>query len=200
MTRIGTYMNLKINFYFSYFHLNFNQHLIFNFRYKCNNYRTDFMVVKYSFFPSLQQWTLSEIMLIGFKTGIPLSRVYIRERSWDPQFFDLKNNVMFIVAGHCAHNVQRLKEIHAWAYLELSQRTTKPTITYATSEDSDQTAHLRSLIRVFAGHMCLLQPQGYPNWVDVQAYLRLCCSQRSYVGFVVRWLKCCQLETYIKNT
>ena len=33
--------------------------------------------------------------------------------------------------------------------------------TCATSEDSDQPAHLRSLIEVFAERMCLLQPQGY---------------------------------------
>ena len=41
----------------------------------------------------------------------------------------------------------------------------------ATSEDSDQPAHPRSLIRVFADRMCLLQPPGYPKgmpyWVDV---------------------------------
>ena len=49
--------------------------------------------------------------------------------------------------------------------------------TCATSEDSDQPAHPRSLIRVFAGRMCLLRPPGYPkrdkreplpHWVDVQ--------------------------------
>ena len=50
--------------------------------------------------------------------------------------------------------------------------------TCATSEDSDQPAHLPSLIRVFADRMCLLQPPDYskrdkqeplPYWVDVQA-------------------------------
>ena len=54
---------------------------------------------------------------------------------------------------------------------------------YASSEDSDQPAHPRSLIRVFADRMCLLQPPGYskrdigeplPYWVDVQADLSLC--------------------------
>ena len=35
--------------------------------------------------------------------------------------------------------------------------------TFATSEDSDQTAHPRSLIRVFTDRMCLLQPQSYPK-------------------------------------
>ena len=55
--------------------------------------------------------------------------------------------------------------------------------TCATSEDSDQPAHPRSLIRVSADRMSLLQPQGYPRrdkreplpyWVDVQADLNLC--------------------------
>ena len=48
--------------------------------------------------------------------------------------------------------------------------------TFATIKDSDQTAHSRSLIKVFADRMCLLQPPGYPTrskrepvlyWVDV---------------------------------
>ena len=52
-----------------------------------------------------------------------------------------------------------------------------------TTEDSDQSAHPRSLNRVFADRMCLLQPPGYqkmdtreplPYKVDVQADLRLC--------------------------
>ena len=54
------------------------------------------------------------------------------------------------------------------------------TTTCATSEDSDQPAHSRSLIRVFADRMCLLQHPGYPKrdtreplpyWVDVDALL-----------------------------
>ena len=54
--------------------------------------------------------------------------------------------------------------------------------TCATSAYSDQPAHLRSLIRVFADPMCLLQPPGYPKMdereplpflVDVQADLSL---------------------------
>ena len=65
-----------------------------------------------------------------------------------------------------------------------------------TSEDSDQTAHPRSLIRVFADRMCLLQLPGYPKkdereplayWEDVQADLSLCCSHRSYCWY------CCAL-------
>ena len=64
--------------------------------------------------------------------------------------------------------------------------------TCATSEDSDQPAHPRSLIRVFADRMCLLQPPGYPkrdkrkplsHWMDVQADLSLCWSHRSYYRF-----------------
>ena len=35
--------------------------------------------------------------------------------------------------------------------------------TFATREDSNQPAHSRSLIRIFADHMCLLQPPGYKN-------------------------------------
>ena len=35
--------------------------------------------------------------------------------------------------------------------------------TCATSEDSDQPAHLRRLIRVFADRMYLLQSPGYPK-------------------------------------
>ena len=56
---------------------------------------------------------------IGFETGMLLSRVYIRDLSWDSQFFDLKNKVIFIVAGSCANNAQSLKEIRALADLEL---------------------------------------------------------------------------------
>ena len=35
--------------------------------------------------------------------------------------------------------------------------------TCATSEDLDQPAYSRNLIRVFADHMYLLQPPGYPK-------------------------------------
>ena len=64
--------------------------------------------------------------------------------------------------------------------------------TCATSENTDQTAHPRSLIIVFADRLCLLQPPGHPKrdkreplpyWVDVQAELRLCWSRRSYCRF-----------------
>ena len=64
--------------------------------------------------------------------------------------------------------------------------------TCATSEDSDQPAHLHSLIRVFSDNMCLLQPPGYPKrdkqeplsyWVDVQDDLSFCWSHRSDCRF-----------------
>ena len=64
--------------------------------------------------------------------------------------------------------------------------------TFATSEDSDQPAHPRSLIRVFTDRMYLLQPPGYLKrdrrelllyWVGIQADLSLCWSQRSYCRF-----------------
>ena len=60
--------------------------------------------------------------------------------------------------------------------------------TCATSEDSDQPAHPRSLIRVFADRMCLLQRPGYPKkdrreslpyWVDVQIDRSRCRLHRS---------------------
>ena len=62
----------------------------------------------------------------------------------------------------------------------------------ATSKNSDQPAHPRSLIRVFADRMFLLQSTGYPKrdkrkplpnwvpWTDVHADLGLCWSHRSY--------------------
>ena len=62
----------------------------------------------------------------------------------------------------------------------------------ATSEDSDQPAISRSLIRVFADRICHLQPPGYPKrdgrepltyWVDVQAELTLWWSHRSNCMF-----------------
>ena len=61
--------------------------------------------------------------------------------------------------------------------------------TCATSEDSDQPAYPRSLIRVFADRMSLKQPPGYPKRdereplpyrVDVQADPVLCWSHRCY--------------------
>ena len=62
-------------------------------------------------------------------------------------------------------------------------------MTCATCEDSDQPAHSRSLIRLFADRTCLLQPPGYPKrdkqeplpfGMGVQADLRLYWSYRSY--------------------
>ena len=64
--------------------------------------------------------------------------------------------------------------------------------TCATSEDSDQPAHPRRLMRVFTDRMCLLQPPGYPKrdkreslpyWLDVQADLSIFWSHSSYYRF-----------------
>ena len=64
--------------------------------------------------------------------------------------------------------------------------------TCATRQDSDQPAHPRSLIRVFADRICLLQPPDYSNrnkrehllfWMDVHADPSLCWSHRSYCRF-----------------
>ena len=64
--------------------------------------------------------------------------------------------------------------------------------TCATSEDTDQSARPRSLIRVFADRMCIQQPPGYPKtdklepllyWVDVQADLSLCSLHMCYCRF-----------------
>ena len=57
---------------------------------------------------------------------------------------------------------------------------------------TDQSAHPRSLMGVFADRMCLLQPPGYskrnkrevlPYWVNLQADLSLCWSHWSYCKF-----------------
>ena len=43
----------------------------------------------------------------------------------------------------------------------LSELKTKPTIKLMRPAKTDQPAHPRSLIRVFADRLCLLQPPGY---------------------------------------
>ena len=66
--------------------------------------------------------------------------------------------------------------------------------TCATSEDLDQLANLRSLIRVFADRMCLLQAPDYSKR-DEREHLpftnRLTCVFAGYtgliVGFVIHW-------------
>ena len=69
--------------------------------------------------------------------------------------------------------------------------------TCATSVDSDQFAHPRSLIEIFAYCLCFLQPQGYSKrdtreslsyCVNAEADLSLCWSYSIIVGFYVRWL------------
>ena len=69
-----------------------------------------------------------------------------------------------------------LRAIEVVQKFKWRQLTTKPIVRRATSEDSDQPAHPRSLIRVFADRMCPLKPPGYrkkddqeplPHWADV---------------------------------
>ena len=64
--------------------------------------------------------------------------------------------------------------------------------TSATSEDSDHPAHQRSLIRVFADCICLLQTPCYPKrgkrkslpyWADVETDLSLGWSHKFYCRF-----------------
>ena len=74
----------------------------------------------------------------------------------------------------------------------MSLRTIKPTTRLVRPAKTDQPAHPRSLIRVFADRMCLLQspdcskrdkrePLSY--WVDVQADMSLCWLRISYCRF-----------------
>ena len=86
--------------------------------------------------------------------------------------------------------ILRFGPIQCLCCRQMSQQNHKKTC--ATSEDSDQTARPRSLIRVFADRMCLLQPSGYqkwdeqeplPYWVDVQTDLSRRWSHRSYCRF-----------------
>ena len=69
---------------------------------------------------------------------------------------------------------------------------------FVTRKDSDQTAHLRSLIRVFADRMCLLHLPDYskknkreplPYCVYVQADLSLCWLHSTAGSFVFLFLK-----------
>ena len=70
--------------------------------------------------------------------------------------------------------------------------------TCAISEDSNQTAHPRSLIRVFADRMYLLQPPGYPKGVNgnpcktgwINRLICVLAGQKGRTaGFVAHWLK-----------
>ena len=79
----------------------------------------------------------------------------------------------------------------------------------APSEDSDRPGYLPSLIRVSAVSLkqnCIL---SYPlsahrrlwsDWVDAQADLNLHWAQKSFVGFVMRWLKMLLLRVCICST
>ena len=70
----------------------------------------------------------------------------------------------------------------------------------APSEDSDQPGHLPSLISGFAVRMKKALVPSYPlstqrrlwsDWADAQADLSLRWAHSHFVGFVMRWLKCC---------
>ena len=67
----------------------------------------------------------------------------------------------------CAlHIYQKTGFVVMWSLLYVNwvmSRQKTYSKTCATSEDSDQPAHPRSLIRVFADRMCLGQPPGYPK-------------------------------------
>ena len=67
----------------------------------------------------------------------------------------------------------------------------------ALSEDSDQTGHPLSLIRVFAVHTKKAWVLSYPlstqqrlwsDWADAQADLSLHWAHSNFVGFVMSWL------------
>ena len=70
---------------------------------------------------------------------------------------------------------------------------TKPTIRLVQPAKTEISQHiLRSLIRVFADRICLLQPLGNPKkdkgeflpfWVDIQADLGICWSHRSHCRY-----------------
>ena len=67
--------------------------------------------------------------------------------------------------------------------------------TCATSQDSDQTAHPRSLIRVFADHMRLSQPPAIQREIMEYPYhtgwlYKLICVFVVYTGLTVAFLSC----------
>ena len=75
----------------------------------------------------------------------------------------------------------------------------------APSEDTDQTWHPPSLIRVFAVHMKKAWVLSYPlsaqrrlwsDWADAQADLSLCWAHSHFVGFVLRWLNYVWYQQY----
>ena len=80
---------------------------------------------------------------------------------------------------------------------KLSQYDKSNNKTCATSEDSDQPAHPRSLIRVFADRMYLLQHPSHPKrdernpchtrWMNRLIWVFACYLVLT-VGFIVRWL------------
>ena len=107
-----------------------------------------------------------------------------------------------------------VEKIRSW-YLHISRRTTNKNYnkTCAISKDSDQPAHARRMIIIFADRMCLLQPLGYPKRntkeplpyrLAVQADMSLWWSHRSYSLFyhAMAYLGCtviCGMKTFNKK-
>ena len=76
--------------------------------------------------------------------------------------------------------------------------------TCATSKVSDQSAQTRSLIRVFADRLCLLQPPGDPRrdkrereWMYRLIWV-FACHAGLIVDFVMRWLFSCSRFYFVR--
>ena len=125
LARTGTYIHLKMNF-LSYFRLKSNHILIFNSQYNyCRNiykafYGSKIFLIKFLHYNHGHYWNYVELLILCglVLRAIPLSRVYIREISLRPNFFDLKDKVIFIAARSCANKMQNLKAINVWADLD----------------------------------------------------------------------------------
>ena len=101
-----------------------------------------------------------------------------------------------------SHLAEKSREkIMDWCFMSFStifeSRHVKTNKTSAPTEDSDQSGHLPSLIRVFAVHMMKAWVLSYPlstqqilwlDWADAQADLSLHWAQSHFVGFVMLWL------------
>ena len=75
--------------------------------------------------------------------------------------------------------------------------------TCATSKDSDQPAHLHTLIRVLADHICLLQPSGYPKrnkWEHLSYWrmFRLIWVFADHTGLIVGFVVCWHILLFFK--
>ena len=79
---------------------------------------------------------------------------------------------------HPVPSLDPLLTMQANGYFNAPARDRTCNKTCATSEDSDQTARPRSLIRVFTDHICLLQPPSYPN-KDEREPLPYCVDEQA---------------------